>query len=140
MRDDPIEKMLTGARNQAQFLSNASAENRKRAEDAEQQLAEVKAANKALATEIERLRAKLAKAEDARDAAFAVMDSAIASDEASKKRLASAKEVIEPFAGIGRNTSNGRRWINGAGYDYLCDWFEPILLRAAAEWMEKGDE
>ncbi|MDV2964554.1 hypothetical protein RZ532_01080 [Nitratireductor aquimarinus] len=94
----------------------------------------------AVCAEIERLRAKLAEAEPKKIWLQDYMvPGLIARAEAAEKRLASAKEVIAPFADIGRNTSGGRRWINGTGYDYLCDWFDPLHLRAAAEWMEKGE-
>ncbi|WP_299941127.1 hypothetical protein [uncultured Nitratireductor sp.] len=87
------------------------------------------------AAEIERLRAKLAKAEAARDAVIAIMDSAIASAEAAEKRLASAKEVIAPFAERYREAMRVK-----AAKHAVSTNAKVSDLRAAAEWMEKGDE
>ena len=82
--------------------------------------------------EIERLRAKLAEAEAKKiSLQDDVVPGLIKRAEAAEKRLASAKEVIAPFAESGRGYGGERGWIDSC---------KPSDFRAAAEWMEKGDE
>lgn len=70
----------------------------------------------------------------------ALMDEAAAEIERLCAKLAFAKEVIAPFAECGRSHTDEHGWIDGFGNERLCNWIGPSDLRAAAEWMEKGDE
>lgn len=94
--------------------------------------------------EIERLRAKLVAAEA--EVGKVISDSfkraaeITARAEAAETRLASAKEVIAPFAEFGRSHTDEHGWIDGFGNERLCNWIGPSDLRAAAEWMDKCDE
>lgn len=56
-----------------------------------------------------------------------------------RAKLAEAEKVIEPFAELGRDVVNEHGWTKGHGNERLCAWIGPSDLRAAAEFMEKGE-
>ncbi|WP_421930063.1 hypothetical protein [Nitratireductor rhodophyticola] len=84
--------------------------------------------------EIERLRAKLADVKAIESSA----DYWAKRAEAAEKRLAEAEKVIAPFASEAKRRGlTQSEWGQSHGHGL---WMAFAHLRAAAEWMEKGDE